>query len=168
MAICQGTLCLACHSAETPLITVPLSDLATARPAPLRESRTVRQWVSGLLGTSQPPQVACIATVPLAPADPAAAMASPHSFLAVLYTNGLLSIWEAGSGRHLCQMIVGPGADGRHAESDTPPVAVSGLCVAVPPAPLPSPTSTMPTSPPHWRTCRHRAGTMSTPYTRAA
>lgn len=128
MTICQSTLCLACQSTETPLVTIPVSDLASARTTPLRESKTVRQWVSGLLGTSQPPQIACLATVPLWPNDSASTAASPHSLLAVLYTNGLLSVWEAASGRHLCQMIVGSGADGRHADSGAQPVTVSGLC----------------------------------------
>lgn len=128
MAICEQTLCLACQSAETPLITIPLADLASARPSPLRESKTVRQWVSGLLGTSQPPQVACLAALPLSPASPSAAAASPRNFLAVLYTNGLLSVWEAASGRHLCQTIVGSGADGRHTDPNAPPVTVTGMC----------------------------------------
>lgn len=131
MAICEQTLCFACQSAETPLITIPLADLASARPSPLRESRTVRQWVSGLLGTSQPPQVACLAALPLSPASPSTAPASPESLLAVLYTNGLLSVWEAGSGRHLCQTIVGSGADGGHADPTTPTDTVTGMCASL-------------------------------------
>eukprot|EP00892_Ulva_mutabilis_P004575 jgi/Ulvmu1/248/UM001_0252.1 len=127
MAVCQHTLCLACQSTETPLIAIPLSELAAARPGPLRESKTVRQWVSGLLGTSQPPQIACLAAVPLLPADSASTKSSPHRLLAVLYTNGLLSVWEADSGRHLCQMMVGSLANGQHAEAGAPPVSVSGL-----------------------------------------
>lgn len=124
MAICERSLCLACQSTETPLVIIPLADLDSARPSPLRESKTVRQWVSGLLGTSQPPQVACLATVPLSSTS---GTAPSRSLLAVLYTSGLLSVWEAASGRHLCQTIVGSGADGRHVDTSAPPVTVTGM-----------------------------------------
>jgi hypothetical protein len=106
METCNGMLCLACASTETPLIALPLNELAKARPVPLRESRSVRQWISGMLGTLQPSQVACMVNVPM-PGCPDA--------LAVLYTSGLLSIWEPAAAWHLCQMAVGrpsqPGGD---------------------------------------------------------
>lgn len=130
MAICEKTLCLACQSTETPLVTIPLSDLASARPNPLRESKTVRQWVGSLLGTTQPPQVACLATVPVTHNVPQIG-STPGSLLAVLYTSGLLSIWEAASGRHLCQTIVGQGPDGQK-EAGMPHVSVTGMCAAFP------------------------------------
>jgi hypothetical protein len=129
MEICNGMLCLACHSAEMPLIVLRLDDLSKARPVPLREGKSVSQWISGILGTAQPPLVACMVNVPVPGAS---------HVLAVLYTSGLLSVWEPNTGRHLCQMAVGAAADLQQ-EGPAQPFTVSGLCVPIsslPDAPL--------------------------------
>ena len=117
MEICNGMVCLACNSTEQPLIVLRLYDLHKARHMPLREGKSVREWISGYLGTSQPPCVACMVNVPV-PGCPDA--------LAVLYTSGLLSVWEPDSGRHLCQMVVGAAANAQQ-EGPTQPFTVSGL-----------------------------------------
>ena len=110
-------VCLACKSTEQPLIVLRLDDLHKARHMPLREGKSVRQWISGYLGTSQPPCVACMVNVPVS--------GSPD-VLAVLYTSGLLSVWEPDSGRHLCQMAVGAAATPQQ-EGPAQPFAVTGL-----------------------------------------
>lgn len=119
MEICNGMLCLACNSTETPLVALRLDDLSKARLVPLREGKSVMQWVSGILGTSQPTCVACMVNVPVAGAC---------NVLAVLYTSGLLSMWEPSSGRHLCQMGVGATTQMQQ-EGSAKPFTVSGLCV---------------------------------------
>lgn len=124
MEICNGMLCLACNSTETPLIVLRLDDLAKGRPMPLREGKSVMQWVSGMLGTSQPSCVACMVNVPVQGAPDA---------LAVLYTSGLLSVWEPNTGRHLCQMMVGAAANPQQ-EGPPQPFTVSGLCVSICPS----------------------------------
>jgi hypothetical protein len=103
------------------VIVLRLDDLSKARPMPLREGKSVSQWISGILGTSQPPFVACMVNVPVP--------GGRHA-LAVLYTSGLLSVWEPSTGRHLCQMAVGAAADLQQ-EGPAQPFTVSGLCAPI-------------------------------------
>lgn len=125
MVLCDVTLCFATTSPERPAIAIPVAELATSgRFQALTESCGLRQWVSRTIGTYTAPTIAALSE--LRPQKGPA-------LLALLYSNGVLSIWPPTRGalRPMCQVnfALKPPAGGRGGEAAEGPITFTGMCV---------------------------------------
>jgi hypothetical protein len=121
---CHGTLCIAAASAERAVLTLPLDAPNAVHVRPLREARGVLAWVSDtVLGAASLPAVAAMATA--RPSEERSA-----EVLAVLYSSGLLSVWDPAAQRHLCQADLSRSGSGAAASAAAQPgTEMTGMCV---------------------------------------
>jgi hypothetical protein len=118
MVLCDTTLCLATNSPDRPALAIPASEIATSgRFHTLTEGGGLRQWVSRTMGTYTAPTIAALSGL-LTHKGPA--------LLAVLYSNGVLSVWlpTRGALRPMCQLNVAP----TPTTGEGGPVTMTGLC----------------------------------------